>query len=63
MALFDEELPKRKAALVVGEDVATLSIDELAERIEILRAEIARLEQAIAAKRESLGVANSFFKR
>jgi uncharacterized small protein (DUF1192 family) len=63
MALFDEDPPKRKAALVVGEDLATLSIDELGERIEILRAEIVRLEEAIVAKRQSLGVADSFFKR
>jgi len=63
MALFDEEPPKRKAELIVGEDLAKLSIDELSERIEILKAEIARLEETIATKRESLGVADSFFKR
>jgi uncharacterized small protein (DUF1192 family) len=63
MALFDEDPPKRKAGLVVGEDLATLSIDELSERIEILKVEISRLEEAIAAKRDSLGVADSFFKR
>jgi uncharacterized small protein (DUF1192 family) len=63
MALFDEEPPKRKTELVVGEELATLSIDELSERIEVLKAEIARLEETIAAKRESLGVADSFFKR
>jgi uncharacterized small protein (DUF1192 family) len=63
MALFDEDPPKRKAELVVGGDLATLSIDELGERIEILRAEILRLEEAITAKRKSLGVADSFFKR
>jgi uncharacterized small protein (DUF1192 family) len=63
MALFDEEPPKRKADLVIGEDLASLSIDELGERIDILKAEIARIEEALAAKRESLGVADSFFKR
>jgi uncharacterized small protein (DUF1192 family) len=63
MALFDEDPPKRKAELVVGGDLARLSIDELGERIEILRAEILRLEEAITAKRKSLGVADSFFKR
>ncbi len=63
MALFDEELPKRKAVLTVGEDLSRLSIDELRERIVLLRAEIARVEEAIAAKQASLGVADSFFKR
>jgi len=63
MVSFDEEAPKRKSYLVVGEELATLSIDELEERIAILQAEIARIEAAITAKRESLGVADSFFKR
>ena len=62
MVSFDEELPKRKSALAVGEELATLSIDELEERIAILRAEFTRIEEAITAKRESLGVADSFFK-
>lgn len=63
MVSFDEEAPKRKSYLVVGEELTTLSIDELEERIAILQAEIARIEAAITAKRESLGVADSFFKR
>ena len=63
MTLFDEEPPKRKSALVVGEELATFSIDELEERIAILGAEITRINEAIATKRASLGVADSFFKR
>jgi uncharacterized small protein (DUF1192 family) len=63
MPLFDEEPPKKKKAHELGEDLATLSVDELGARIEILRAEIARLEQALAAKHASAGVAASFFKR
>jgi uncharacterized small protein (DUF1192 family) len=63
MALFDEELPKRKAELTVGEDLSKLSIAELEDRIARLKAEIVRVEEAVAAKRASLGVADSFFKR
>ena len=63
MVSFDEEVPKRKSALVVGEELATLSIDELEERMAILQAEITRIEEAITTKRKSLGVADSFFKR
>ena len=63
MALFDEELPKRKAELTVGEDLSKLSIAELEDRIALLKAEIVRVEEAVAAKRASLGVADSFFKR
>jgi uncharacterized small protein (DUF1192 family) len=63
MALFDEELPKKKADLTIGEDLSRFSIDELQERIELLKTEIARVEEAAAAKRASLGIADSFFKR
>jgi len=40
-----------------------LSIAELEDRIALLKAEIVRVEEAVAAKRASLGVADSFFKR
>jgi uncharacterized small protein (DUF1192 family) len=62
--MFDEEdRPKKKIAHVLGEDLAALSIDELGERIEMLKAEIARLEAAVGAKKQSLGIAASFFKK
>jgi uncharacterized small protein (DUF1192 family) len=64
MALFDEELPKKKkAGHEIGEDLAKLSVDELVERIGLLRAEVERLEEAIRAKRASADAAQSFFKR
>jgi uncharacterized small protein (DUF1192 family) len=64
MALFEEELPKKKrAAHEIGEDLAKLSLEELAERIALLRAEIDRLQAAIAEKRASVQAAESFFKR
>jgi uncharacterized small protein (DUF1192 family) len=61
--LFDDEAPKKKTAHTVGEDLAALSIHELEERIGLLKAEIARLEEAIAAKRASEKVAAAFFKK
>jgi len=63
MAHFDEDQPKKPVAWTVGEDLSSLSIDELGARIEILKAEIDRMAEAIVAKRASLGVADSFFKR
>ncbi len=64
MALFDEELPKRKKAVhEVGEDLAKLSVDELEERIGILSAEIERLKAEMDRKRASAEAAQSFFKR
>lgn len=63
MALFDGDEPKKPAGWTIGEDLSTLSIDELSERIEVLRAEIDRVQATIDAKRASIGVADTFFKR
>jgi uncharacterized small protein (DUF1192 family) len=59
----DEDKPRKKIAHTLGEDLAKLSLDELAVRVALLRAEIERIEAAAAAKRSSAEVAASFFKR
>jgi uncharacterized small protein (DUF1192 family) len=59
----DEDKPRTKIAHTLGEDLAKLSLDELAARVALLRAEIERIEAAAAAKRSSAEVAASFFKR
>jgi uncharacterized small protein (DUF1192 family) len=63
MPIPDEELPKRKRTHDIGEDLSTLSLDELAIRIEMLRAEIRRIEEAIGSKQASAAAADAFFKR
>jgi uncharacterized small protein (DUF1192 family) len=63
MPIFEEEAPKKKRGHEIGQDLSTLSLDELGARIELLRGEIARIEQAITEKRKSADVAASFFKR
>jgi uncharacterized small protein (DUF1192 family) len=64
MATPDDEPPKKKAsAHEVGEELAKLSLDELAARVEILKKEIARIEATIAAKRASASAAETFFRR
>ncbi|MBN8996185.1 MAG: DUF1192 domain-containing protein [Rhizobiales bacterium] len=64
MALFDEELPKKKKTVhEIGEELAKLSVDEIGERIGLLTAEIERLKAALAEKRASAEAAESFFKR
>jgi uncharacterized small protein (DUF1192 family) len=50
------------AAHVVGEALDALSVEELAARIAILRAEIERLEAARVAKDASRAAAAAFFK-
>ena len=47
----------------IGQDLAALSLDELAERIALLRSEIERIEAAIDAKQASAAAADAFFKR
>jgi uncharacterized small protein (DUF1192 family) len=64
MPLIEDEPPKKKkAGHELGEDLSTLSLNELAERIELLKTEIERIETAVRSKRASADVAASFFKR
>jgi uncharacterized small protein (DUF1192 family) len=63
MAIPEDEAPKKKIAHEIGEDLSRLSLDELAARVEILKGEIVRIEDAAKAKRASADVAASFFKR
>ena len=59
----DENLPKKKIVHEIGQELATLSVKELDERIALLKEEIARLKAAIARKQSSRNVADAFFKR
>ena len=59
-----EELdPKKPKGDEVGTDLSKLSVGELGELIETLKAEIARVEQTLAAKQSSKSAAESVFKR
>ena len=58
----DDDTPKKISGHEIGEDLATLSIEELQERIELLKSEIERLAQAISNQRASADVAATFFK-
>jgi uncharacterized small protein (DUF1192 family) len=62
MALMDEDERPRLVPHRVGEDLATLSEAELAERIDLLKSEIERLAAALSAKRASREAAASVFK-
>ena len=61
--LDEDAAPKKKLAHEIGQDLALLSVEELQERIEFLKAEIVRLEEASAQKRASLAAASMFFKK
>jgi uncharacterized small protein (DUF1192 family) len=59
----DDDRPKKKIVHEIGQDLALLSVNELRERIALLKDEIARLEASIAGKQASRNVADTFFKK
>ena len=64
MAAIDEDdRPKKKIAHEIGQELALLSVEELAARIALMRDEIARLEADMAKKRTSRSAADQFFKK
>ncbi|MET4044154.1 DUF1192 domain-containing protein [Bradyrhizobium sp. RT6a] len=62
MAMEDDDRPRKKINHDIGEDLSLLSVEELTERIALLKGEIARLEEATTKKRASRDAANSVFK-
>ena len=62
MAADDDDRPKKKVAHEIGQDLALLSVEELNDRIALLKAEIGRLEGALAGKKSSRDAASKFFR-
>jgi uncharacterized small protein (DUF1192 family) len=60
---LDDLEPKKVKAYELGQDLAKLSVGELEALAKRLMAEIARVEQAVAAKQSSLSAADAVFKR
>jgi uncharacterized small protein (DUF1192 family) len=60
---WDEPRPKASKAITVGEDLATLSVAELSERIITLTAEIERIKAELQAKKAHEAAAAELFKR
>jgi uncharacterized small protein (DUF1192 family) len=61
-AIDEDDRPKKKIVHEVGQDLALLSVDEIAERIALLKDEIGRLDEALQKKQASRAAANLFFK-
>jgi uncharacterized small protein (DUF1192 family) len=59
----DDDRPKKKIVHEIGQDLALLSVNELRERIALLKDEITRLEASITSKQASRNVADTFFKK
>jgi len=62
MPIEEDDRPKKKISHEIGQDLSLLSVEELSERMALLTAEIARLEEAAKKKRASKDAANAFFK-
>jgi uncharacterized small protein (DUF1192 family) len=60
--MAEEDRAKKRLVHEMGQDLALLSVEELRERIALLKDEIARLEAAVASKRASRSAADHFFK-
>lgn len=62
MAQDDDDKPVRKFMHEIGQDLSNLSLDDLGERVELLKSEIKRLEAEILAKGASKSAAESIFR-
>jgi len=62
-AIDDDDRPKKKIAHEIGQELTLLSVNELAERVALLKDEIARLEANMAGKRATKSAADQFFKK
>lgn len=63
MAIFDDEPKKKARPHEIGQDLSLLSVGELSERIDLLRAEIARLEVELRTKDSTKSAAEALFRR
>ncbi|MDE1933945.1 DUF1192 domain-containing protein [Bradyrhizobium sp.] len=62
MPVEDDDRPRKKISHEIGQDLSLLSVEELTERITLLKSEIDRLQEAATKKRASKEAANIFFK-
>jgi uncharacterized small protein (DUF1192 family) len=63
MALFEDDRPAPKRVHEIGQDLSALSVEELSARIELLKAEITRIEAARDKKQAQKSAADAFFRK
>lgn len=63
MALMDEEPLKRARTHEIGQDLSLLSVEELKDRVDVLKSEIARIEQELSQKGATKAAADALFRR
>jgi len=62
MSILQDEPEKKPVKHELGADLSLLSVDELQERIDMLRQEINRVEAEMMAKEKSKNAAESLFR-
>lgn len=62
MNMPDDDRPKKKLSHEIGSDLSAISAGELTDRIALLKAEIARLEEELASKSASRSAAEKLFR-
>ncbi|QRM56618.1 DUF1192 domain-containing protein [Sinorhizobium sp. BG8] len=62
MSINDDDRPIKRPAHDIGCDLSMLSVDELANRIELLKTEIGRLEEEKQRKGASRAAAEGLFR-
>jgi uncharacterized small protein (DUF1192 family) len=60
---LEDLVPKKPKGHELGQDLSKLSVGELQALIDTLKAEIARVEEALAGKQSSKSAAEAAFKR
>jgi uncharacterized small protein (DUF1192 family) len=61
MNILDDNEPRPKPKVTVGDKLTELSISDLEERIEALRSEIERTESMLTSKRAGRAAADAVF--
>lgn len=62
MSFIEDDRPQKKATHEIGMDLSMMSVDELQSRIELLQAEIARIEAEAARKASGRLAAENLFR-
>ena len=57
----EDDIKKRHAGYALGQDLSSLSVEELGELIGLLSSEIDRINEAKSAKSEHLSAAEALF--
>jgi uncharacterized small protein (DUF1192 family) len=58
-----EDLPRKPASMVIGENLDAISLTELEQRIQALDSEIARIRAEIDRKKRAYGAADAIFTK